>query len=173
MGINLKYYYLYKHNKNEFVLLRVNRPGYNNANQNQENQAERILDLKVDLLLKKYLKTIDNQNVSEFIGIFQGLPEGDVLYKKNGTKNLKNLRYAKTNFEDNSIFISIAKNEEDFIEIISDEDFADNGFTKEDLFLPSIKLELTNFITENDYDLTSILDAYTYDLEDKRLGIKN
>jgi len=172
MAINLEYYYLYKQNKDEFVLLRVNRPGYNNANQNQENQANRILDLKVDLLLKKYLKTIDNQNVLELIGVFEGLPQGDVLYEKNGTKNLKNLRYAKTNFKYNNIFISIAKNEEDFIEIISEEDFADNGLTKDDVFLPSIKLKRTNFITENDYDLTSILDAYTYDLEDKRLGIK-
>ena len=48
MAINLEYYYLYKQNKDEFVLFRVNRLSYNN--QNQENQADRIPDLKVDLL---------------------------------------------------------------------------------------------------------------------------
>lgn len=66
-------------------------------------------------------------------------------------------------------FISIANNEDEFLRIISEEGFADNGFVKEDINLPRLSIELTDFITENDFDLSSIADAYTFDLEDKRL----
>lgn len=164
MEISLETYFLYKLENNKGLLIRANRPGYNNGNQNQANQAVKILDSKVNLLLEKYLE--DKINFQpKFIGEFQGLPEGDVLYEQNGTLNLRHLRYSTTRFGENFIFISIAKNEDEFLKIISEEDFADNGFVKEDIFLPSLSIELTDFITEN--DLSSIPDAYTFDLEEK------
>lgn len=166
MGINLETYFLYKLGKNKALLIRANRPGYNNANQNQANLAEEILDSKVKLLLGKYLEDKINSQ-PEFIGEFQGLPEGDVLYEEHGALNLRNLRYSTTRYGENFIFISIAGNEDEFLKIISEEDFADNGFTKDDINLPSRSIELTDFITENDFDLSSIPDAYTFDLGDK------
>ena len=172
MGIKLKTYFLYKIEENKALLIMANRPGYNNANQNQANQADKILDSKVNLLLEKYLE--DKINFQpKFIGEFQGLPEGDVLYEENGTLNLRHLRYATTRFGESFIFISIANNEDEFLKIISEEDFADNGFVKEDINLPSLSIELTDFITENDFDLSLIPDAYTLDLEDKRLKNKS
>ena len=103
MGIKLKTYVLYKIGKNKALLIMANRPGYNNANQNQANQADQILDSKINLLLEKYLeKKIDVQ--PEDIGEFQGLPEGDVLYEENGTLNLRHLRYATTRYGENFIF---------------------------------------------------------------------
>lgn len=172
MGIRLKTYFLYKIGENKALLIMANRPGYNSANQNQENQAEKILDWKVKFLLEKYLENKLNSQ-PEFIGEFQGLPEGDLLYEENGTLNLRHLRYSTTRYGENFIFISIANNEDEFLKIISEEDFADNGFVKEDINLPSVSIELTDFITENDFDLSSIPDAYTFDLEDKRLKNKN
>lgn len=169
MGIRLETYFLYRLENNKGLLIRANRPGYHNANQNQANHAEHILDSKVQLLLEKYLKDTPHAQ-PQFIGEFQGLPEGDVLYEKHGTLKLKTLRYAPTRYGKHFIFISLADNEEAFLQIISAADFADNGFAKEDIHLPSISLESTDFITENDYDLSSIPDAYTIDLEDKRLG---
>lgn len=169
MGINQKTYFLYKLGENKALLIMAKRPGYNNANQSQENQAEKILDSKVKLLLEKYLEDkIDSQ--PEFLGEFQGLPEGDVLYEEHGTMDLRNLRYSSTRFGKYFIFISIAESEDEFLEIISEEDFADNGFVKADIRLPSLSIESTDFITENDFDLSSIPDAYTFDLEDKSLG---
>lgn len=53
MGIRLRTYFLYKIGENKALLIMANRPGYSNANQNQENQAEKILDWKVKLLLEK------------------------------------------------------------------------------------------------------------------------
>ena len=70
------------------------------------------------------------------------------------------------------IFISIADSDETFCRIISEEDFADNRFVEEDINLPSLAIELTDFITENDFDLSSIPDAYTFDLKDQRLSNK-
>lgn len=172
MGINLETYILYKLENNKGLLIRAKRPGYNNANQNQEIQSEQILDSKVKLLLEKYLADIPNVQ-PQFIGEFQGLPEGDVLYEKHGARNVRKLRYATTRYGKNFIFISLADNEDEFLKIISEDDFADNGFVKEDINLPSLLFELTDFITENDYDLSSIPDAYTFDLEDKRLGNEN
>jgi len=172
MGINLETYFLYKLGGNKALLIRANRPGYSNANQNQEREAEKILDSKVKLLLEKYLK--DKRNpYPEFIGEFQGLPEGEVLYEENGTLNLRHLKYSTTRYGDNFIYIAIADNEDEFIKIISEEDFADNGFVKEDIILPSLSIELTDFITENDFDLSAIPDTYTFDLEEKRLKNKS
>ena len=82
------------------------------------------------------------------------------------------MRYTTTRYGENHIFISIADNEDEFLKIISEEDFADNGFVKEDINLPSLSIESTDFITENDFDLSLIPDAYTFDLEDKKLGNK-
>lgn len=172
MGISIETYVLYKFENNKGLLIRAKRPGYNNANQNQANQSEQILDSKVKLLLEKYLEDMPNAQ-PQFIGEFQGLPEGDVLYEKHGVFNMKKLRYATTRYGKNFIFISLADNEDEFLKIISEEDFADNGFVKEDINLPSLSLELVDFITEYDYDLSSIPDAYTFELEDKRLGNKS
>ena len=171
MGINLKTYFLYKLGENKALLIRANRPGYSNANQNQANEAEEILDAKVESLLERYLKNKENLQ-PQFIGELQGLPEGDSLYEEHGTPDLKNLRYATTRCGNNYIFISIADSEDEFLDIISEEDFADNGFVKGDIHLPSLSIDSTDFITENDFDLSSIADAYTIDLEDKRLGNK-
>ncbi len=172
MGINLKTYFLYKLRENKALLIRANRPGYNNANQNQENEAGKILNSKIDLLLEKYLKNKRNL-CPEFIGEFQGLPEGDILYEEYGKLELYNLRYTTTRYGKNYIFISIADNEDEFLKIISEEGFADNGFVKEDINLPSQSIKSTDFITENDFDLSIIPDAYTVDLEDKRLKNKS
>ena len=124
------------------------------------------------LILEKYLKEQPNSDL-ELIGEFQGLPEGDILYEKHGKLDLKNLRYTTTRYGKHSMFISIANDEEDFLKIISEEDFADNGWVKEDIHLPSLSIDSTDFITENDFDLSSIPDAYTFDLEDKRLQNPN
>jgi hypothetical protein len=166
MGINLKTYFLYQLGKNKALLIRANRPAYSNTRQDQEYEAEGILESKVKLLLEKYL--LDKKNLDpKFIGEFQALPEGDVLYEKHGTTNLINLRYTTTRYAKNYLFISIANNEEEFLKIISEEDFADNGFVQEDINLPSLSIESTDFITENDFDLSSIPSAYTFDLNDK------
>lgn len=159
---------MYKLGKNKALLIMANRPGYNNANQNQANQAEKILDSKVKLLLEKYLEGKMKSQL-EFIGEFQGLPEGDVLYEEHGRLNLRKLRYSTTRHGKSFIFISIADSEEEFLKIISEEDFADNGFIKEDIHLPSRSIEQTDFITENDFDLSSIPNAYTFDLEDNSI----
>ena len=156
---------------NKALLIRAKRPGYNNADQNQSNQAEEILASKVELLLEKYLEDKISAQ-PEFIGEFQGLPEGDALYEENGTLNLRHLRYSRTCYGENFIFISIAKSEDEFLKIISEEDFADNGFVKEDINLPSLSIVSTDFITENDFDLSVIPDAYTFDLEGKRVRNK-
>ena len=163
MGILLATYFLYKLDECKALLIRANRPGYSNANQNQANEAEQILDEKVQLLLKLYLEGKEYEK-PQFIGMFQGLPEGDILYRKNGIANLQNLRYTTTHYSKDHIFISIADSEETFLNIISEEDFADNGWTKADMYLPSISVEATDFITENDADLSSIPNAYTVDL---------
>ncbi len=147
------------------------RPGYNNANQNQANQAEKIVDSKVKLLVEKYLEGKKNATL-EYIGLFQGLPRGVVLYEKIGTASLRHLSYSTTRYGKNLIFISIADSDETFCRIISEEDFADNRFVEEDINLPSLAIELTDFITENDFDLSSIPDAYTFDLKDQRLSNK-
>lgn len=147
------------------------RPGYNNANQAQATQADKILDSKVNLLMEKYLEVKINIH-PKFIGAFQGLPEGAILYEENGTLNIRHFRYSTTRFGVNFIFISIAHDEAAFLKIISEENFADNGLVKKDIILPSISIESIDFVTENDVDLSSIPDAYTVDLEDKRLKNK-
>ena len=168
MGINLKTYFLYQLEKHRALLIRANRPGYNNAKQSQAIRAAKILDAKVDLLLKKYLEHKKYLRPI-YIGQFQGLPEGNLLYKKHGTHSIKNLRYAQTSYSNNCIFVAIANHEEAFLDCISQKDFADNGLTTKDIHLPSIPVNLTDFVTENDFDLSSIPHAYTYDLEDNNL----
>lgn len=167
MGIPLNTYFLYQLHKDKALLIRAIRPAYSNASQVQENEAEKILDAKVKLLLEKYLEDKSNL-IPQFIGEFQGLPEGDLLYEKQGTLGLEYLRYTSTKHTGNYIFISIAKDEATFLKIISEEDFADNGYTQSDLNLPSQVIRLTDFITENDFDLSSIPDAYTLDLAERK-----
>ncbi|WP_459212792.1 hypothetical protein [Aquimarina rhabdastrellae] len=161
----LKVFCLYRLNKDKFLLIRANRPSYNNANQNQENKAEEILRNKIALLLKKYVEHKHEYVKPKLIGELQGLPEGVVLYEKYGMMNLQQLRYATTIYS-GFIFLSIARNEEEFMAIISEDDFADNGLTQEDLKLPSITMASVDFITENDFDLSSIEGAYNNDLRE-------
>ncbi len=169
MAIQLEYFYLYKLSNKKHLLLKVSRPGYNNANQVQENQAWKILETKQEQLLNHYL-TINKTTVIAFIGEFNGLPEGDSLYAKHGKSDMKNIWYIRSSYDNEAIFLSIADSEADFLSISDEEDFADNGMTKQQLIPPAVQLGLTDFITEYDFDLTFIPDAYTPDLESKRLS---
>ncbi len=167
MGIGINIFYLYKLRSDKALLLKLSRPGSSNANQNQENQAEEILGLKRRLLLEKYLEK-NNETIEIFVGEFQGLPEGDALYEKHGTLNLKQLYYTKTKQGENWIYLSLAENAKEFWQATDEDDFADNGLKKSDLILPELALGTTDFVTEFDFDLSVIPNAYTLDLEDER-----
>lgn len=169
MGINLETFYLYQLKNDKYLLLKVNRPGFNNSIQSQADKADEILESKQEFLLKSYLKK-NLTTLVKYIGYFQGLPEGDILYEKKGKLNLTNLWFVKTSYNENSIFLSLATDEKTFWKITNEEDFADNGMEKENLFKPAYNIKLFDFITENDFDLSVIPDAYTIDLEEKRLS---
>ena len=172
MGINLETFYLYELKNDKHLLLKVNRPGYNNSKQSQENKVNELLETKKELLLKLYLKK-NCTSLKKYIGYFQGLPEGDILYEKNGAINLKNLWFVKTSYNEYSIFISIATDENIFWKITDEEDFADNGMVKENLGKMAYHINNFDFITENDFDLSAIPDAYVFDLEDKQITNKD
>jgi len=169
MAINTDIYNLYIVKNKQHLLTRVSRPGYSNANQIQENEAWKIYDLKQEMVINSYIT--ENKHLSmetiKHLGEFQGLPEGDILYKKNGTKSIDNIRYARIN-NGCHVYITIAKSDAEFWEQTEEDDFADIGITKEDLTVPVCGINKVCFITEHDYDLSAILDFNTEDLEDKR-----
>ena len=55
--------------------------------------------------MRKYLESNDIIDEPGFIGMFQGLPNGDILYEDNGIQALKNLHYAKTRYGNHSIYL--------------------------------------------------------------------
>ena len=158
MGAQLDIYYLFKINDADHILIRVIRPGYSNASQTQSDWADQTADLKKEKLLELYLHSIshDSKPTVELIGEFQGLPDGDELYAKNGIPFLSNLWYIETTYGHPWIYLTLAENETEFWSITDEDDFADNGYTREHLIDNPIKLESVRFITENDFDLSSV-----------------
>ena len=154
MGIAIDIYFLYQLENDKHLLLKVGRPGFSNANQNEENWADEISDNKKNILLQKYLNKHE-LNQAKFIGEFQGLPEGDILYDEKGQSNLTDLWFTQTTYGHPWIFLSLAQSEEEFWAICEEENFADNGMKKENLLTPAFHLACTDFITENDFDHTT------------------
>ncbi|MFT5891643.1 MAG: hypothetical protein ACI9Y7_001750 [Dokdonia sp.] len=163
MGAYLQIFHLYKLTNGKALLLKISRSGYSNSNQHEENKALKNAISKQELLLKKYIET-QKTSIEKYIGEFQGLPEGAILYDKYGKTNLKNLWFTKTTYGHPWIFISIASNSAEFWSITTEEGFADNGMSKIDLIPPAIHIETTDFITEYDFDLSSIPNAYAIDI---------
>lgn len=170
MAIPHQIYSLYKLPiSNQHLLTRAFCPGYSNANANQERKAYTILGHKQQLLLEYYSqqKAIDASKLV-LMGTFSGLPEGDALYEEQGTTFTQALWYVPTNLKYNTVYLSLAENEAAFWEATEEPDFADIGLTKEALIPPAILLEQVDFITDQDYDLSSIPHYNTIDLEDER-----
>jgi hypothetical protein len=163
MGTYLQIFHLYKLTNGKSLLLKISRSGYSSSNQYQENKALETTISKQKLLLKKYTE-IQKTSVKKYIGELQGLPEGDLLYSKFGKTNIKNLWYIKTKYGHPWIFISLASNSNEFWSITTEEDFADNGMSKNDLIPPAIHIKTTDFVTEYDFDLSSIPNAYAIDI---------
>lgn len=90
------------------------------------------------------------------IGEFRGLPEGDALYDDNGTEFNGNLWYVETTFGHPWIYLSLAEHEEEFWSATNEEDFANNGYSRENLISTAVQIKSAIFITENDYDLSEI-----------------
>ena len=154
---------------NQYLLTRVLCPGFSNANANQERKAYTIVGHKQQLLLEYYSqqKAISLSDVV-LIGTFSGLPEGDALYEEQGTTFTQTLWYVPTNQNYNTIYLSLAENEVAFWNATEEPDFADIGLTKEQLLPPAVLLEQVDFITDQDYDLSSIPHYNSIDLEEER-----
>lgn len=164
MASPVDYYYLYGLNNNKHLLLRTTRPGCSNARQQQEDYAYELVEQKKAALLHYYLAT-DKQLKAEFIGVFAGLPLGDILYEKQGKLGLENLYWGATKWSEPWIVIGQAANEAEFLAWLEEEDFADNGWKLADLAIPPIyTLSTTDFITEQMVDLSHIPNADSLNL---------
>jgi hypothetical protein len=88
MGIDLKTFFLYRITTslvpNRYLLLRVERPGYSNAFQCQENEAydiqEKWRELTFDYYISEYLEVSESLISCELIAESDELPLGEDLY---------------------------------------------------------------------------------------------
>ena len=135
MAAEMYIFSLYKSEDNNHLLVRVEQEGFSNSNQNEEDQAtERAMNER-DTLIKQH-----TNNKLELIGEFQRNPEGKILYTKKKQETLKNLWYSHTDYGKPWIFLSIAKDQEDFSRI-ADKD-------EQILVPPSTKLDNVTFLTD-------------------------
>lgn len=134
----------------EYVLIRTKQPGYSNADQGQEDLANRVETEKRQLLLSLYTSQYANGSHVEFIGEMQEYPLGDILYSDKGQFKLP-IFFQQTEYGHPWIILGNANNVFDFEEKI-----------KEDSDLIALKPTGTikqidaYFITENDFDLSEI-----------------
>ncbi len=151
MGTEIDIFFLYKVTEGKHLLLRVKKPSYANYSQVEEVESEKELDQKRESLIERFFDQHKElkKNDFELIGEFQGLPEGDILYEEVGIIKLEKLWYVKTKYGHPWIFLSLAQDENDFWNITEEEDFADNGYKKEDLIPPAIQLKEVFFVTES------------------------
>lgn len=136
----------------KMFLLRITRPGYSYARPHQEDEAFYIEKMKIEaLLLACSAKFYGDKEVSvEHISSFEYKPKGDILFSTNGMADIEIWAGQPSEFPD-SIVISMAGSEDEFLKFVeADEDL--------NFFLPLSKIEkhTVTFITENDFDLSSV-----------------
>ncbi|MBI2268917.1 MAG: hypothetical protein HYU69_01010 [Bacteroidetes bacterium] len=136
----------------KMFLLRIKRPGYSYARPYQEDEAFYIEKMKMEaLLLACSAKFYGDKEVTvEHISSFEYKPKGEILFNSNGMIDVEIWAGQPSEFPD-SIVISMADSENDFLKFVEmDEDL--------NFFLPLSKIEkyTVRFITENDFDLSSV-----------------
>ncbi|MBL7893345.1 MAG: hypothetical protein JNL63_11995 [Bacteroidia bacterium] len=136
----------------KMFLLRVKRPGYSYARPYQEDEAFYIEKMKMEALLLACSAKFygDDEIAVEHISSFEYKPKGEILFRANGMTDIDIWVGQPSEFPD-SIVISMADSESDFLKFVeADEDL--------NFFLPLSKTEKhsVTFITENDFDLSSV-----------------
>ncbi len=134
------------------VLLRISKPYYSNCSQRQDELAEEILERKRNEMLRQVLIRT-NKNRYRLIGMFEGSPEGDILYEDNGTIDIE-LWVAKSGFGKPWIIMSQALDEENFFNIIKED--PDLGGMRP--ISPAFRVNAL-FLTENDFYLNGAGDV--------------
>lgn len=164
MAREITIYSLYKltasDHSEEYLLLRTEQPSYSNANQSQENAGLNIETKKRQLLLKSYINHKKRNPEIEFIGELQLPPFGDKLYADKGNFRLI-VCYQQTEFGKPWIILGNTNTISDFQKELAD----DNDMLSLKPIGPVEKIEAM-FITENDFDLSSIENYDTRDMRD-------
>ena len=163
MASGITIYSLYKLSKievvDEYLLLRTEQPSYSNANQNQENEGFEIEQQKRKFLLNSYIDLNAKNAEIEFIGELQLPPIGEKLYAEKGLFKLP-IFYQQIEYGKHWIILGSANTIVDFEKELADDD---------DLLslkpIGAIMQVDATFITENDFDLSSIKN---YDAKDMR-----
>lgn len=132
----------------EYFLLRVTQPSYTNINQDKEDIAVSAMIKRMHELLQQVLEDLEISSVEEItqIGMFQGLPAGEILYEPQGVHTIETLWYTKTKFSPPWIFLSAVDSEQSFWNLTKDEFFADDmGISPAALIPPAHKLTHVRF----------------------------
>ena len=148
VAVPLAVYSLYKictalNNSSEFLLIKAIKPAWSNAIESEGEKAEEILEKKRDRILKKFMSQ-SNYTDYEFIGQFEGEPEGDIFYEDHGGVCI-DFWMANSDFGSPWIIISQAESEEEFWRIVEGDIF----LTNERPLRPAEKVKAF-FITELD-----------------------
>ena len=123
MAAELEFFSIYKI-ENKYYVLKTIRQDFNNASQNQEDDAGQIeMDCRDKMLY--YIKQQHNQATPELIGELQGVPIGEDLCADYGNSEL-NMYYIATEYGHPWIILGTAASEKDFLsELNEDEELLD------------------------------------------------
>lgn len=133
-------------------LIRVQRPGYSSARQQQEEEAFHLESLKTQLVVQECAKKYFSEDEVTIAHIcsFEYSPNGAILHEEKGLKEIEIWMGHPTEFPD-SIIISMADSEEEFLKFIESD-------TDLEFFMPLDKIEKlkVTFVTDSDFDLSEI-----------------
>lgn len=132
----------------DYFLLRVTQPSYSNIDQSKEDMSVNEMIKRMHELLQHVLQELDISSVEEVtqIGMFQGLPAGEILYEPEGIHTIETLWYTKTTFSPPWIFLSAVNTEQSFWDLTKDDMFADDmGISPNALIPPAYKLTNVRF----------------------------